>query len=107
VPLDYYSRLTAEAAVPFYVIEGGWPSVGVGGVASSPEEQRRYIEHHARILEAARVQGWFQITFTDLDPAAFPAGIAPFAHLGLVDVNLQAKPALQVWDEQFRRPLQR
>ena len=38
---------------------------------------------------------WFQITFTDLDTGALPAGIAPFASLGLVDTELQAKPALQ------------
>jgi hypothetical protein len=38
--------------------------------------------------------------------SAFPAGILPFANL-VVDVNLQPKPALQAWDEAFRRPLQR
>jgi hypothetical protein len=27
-----------------------------------------------------------------------------FAYLGLVDVNLNPKPALAVWDEAFARP---
>jgi hypothetical protein len=56
------------------------------------------------MLDAARAAAWFQISFTDLDLAAFPAGVAPFASLGLVDVSLQPKPALQAWDAVFARP---
>jgi hypothetical protein len=108
LPLDTYSRLAAEAPLPFIVIEGGWPSVTLPGIVqSSPDEQRRYIERHAQLLDAVRAEGWFQLTFTDLDQAAFPAGILPFAYLGLVDVNFQPKPALTAWDEVFHRPLQR
>ena len=59
------------------------------------------------MLDAAPAQGWFQITFTDLDLQAFPAGVAPFATLGLVDVDLQPKPALQAWDASLARPLRR
>ncbi|HEY8151859.1 MAG TPA: hypothetical protein VIK51_23330, partial [Vicinamibacteria bacterium] len=51
VPLDYYSRLAAGAPLPLYVIEGGWPSASA--LSSSPDEQRRYIERHARILDTA------------------------------------------------------
>lgn len=107
LPLDYYSRVTAEAPLPLLVIEGGWPSVDVAGIASAADEQRRYIERQALMLDAAGAEGWFQITFTDLDLTAFPAGILPFAYLGLVDVNLQSKPALLAWDDTFRRPLRR
>jgi len=102
--LDYYSRLVADAPLPLYLIEGGWPSGSELG--SSPEEQRRYIERQTRILDTARAVAWFQITFTDLDTAAFPSGIAPFASLGLVDVSLQPKLALQAWDAVFARPLE-
>lgn len=107
LPLEYYSQLVAGAPLPLYVIEGGWPSTSALG--SSPEEQRRYIERHARILDTARAEAWFQITFTDLDVEALPFGpnLAPFASLGLVDVNLQPKPALQAWDAAFARPLGR
>jgi hypothetical protein len=87
------------------VIEGGWPSASA--LSSSPDEQRRYIERHARILDTAGAEAWFQLTFTDLDVAAFGAGIVPFASNGLVDVSLQPKPALQPWDAAFARPLQR
>jgi hypothetical protein len=105
LPLDYYSRLAVDAPLPLYVIEGGWPSAAT--LASSAEEQRRYIERQGQILDVAQAQGWFQITFTDLDLQAFPAGVAPFATLGLVDVDLQPKPALQAWDASFARPLRR
>lgn len=104
VPLDYYSRLLTEVSLPLYVIEGGWPSSAA--LASSPDNQRRYIERQSRLLDMAGATAWFQITFTDLDLTAFPAGVAPFASLGLVDVNLQPKPALQAWDAVFARPLQ-
>jgi len=102
LPPDYYSRLVADAPLPLYVIEGGWPSTSAQG--SSPEEQRRYIERQTLLLDTARAAAWFQITFTDLDLTVSPAGVAPFASLGLVDTNLQPKPALQAWDAAFARP---
>ena len=108
LPLDYYT-LTGAPALPLMVIEGGWPSAVGPGFATSPEVQRRYIERHAQILDAARATAWFQITFTDLDLAALappPGSILPlFASLGLVDVNLQPKPSLSAWDAAFARPL--
>jgi hypothetical protein len=109
LPIEYYSRLQEGATpLPMMVIEGGWTSGAVGGIVSSPDKQRRYIERHVRILDAARAAAWFQITFTDLDLSAIevpPGSILPlFAALGLVDVNLAPKPALAVWDEAFRRP---
>jgi hypothetical protein len=103
LPLDYYSRVSAGTALPLYVIEGGWPSTAA--LASSPEEQRRYVEKQVLLLDAAQARGFFQITFTDLDTSAFPPGIGPFASLGLVDTSLQPKPALAAWDAAFARPL--
>ena len=102
IPLDYYSRLVAGAPLPLYVIEGGWPSTSALG--SSPDEQRRYIERQARLLDTAGALAWFQITFTDLDVATLGAGLAPFADLGLVDKSLQPKAALAAWDAVFARP---
>jgi hypothetical protein len=109
VPIEYYTRLQEGATpLPVMVIEGGWTSGSVGGLVSSPDKQRRYIERHARILDAARAAAWFQINFTDLDISGIPVpqgSILPlFAALGMVDVNLAPKPALTVWDETFRRP---
>jgi hypothetical protein len=108
LPLDYYARLVEAPPLPVMVIEGGWTSASLGGIVSSPDKQRRYLERQARILDAARAAGWFQITFTDLDLGAIPlpsGSIVPlFAAIGLVDTGFAPKPALAVWDEVFRRP---
>jgi hypothetical protein len=108
VPLDYYTRLQQGKMiqVPMLVIEGGWPSDSFG-VASSPQKQSRYISRHARVQDQAGTVGWFQITFTDLDEAAYgapPGQLTPFTHLGLVDLNFVPKPALSAWDAIFARP---
>jgi hypothetical protein len=110
IPLDYYSRLTQGLTVrspfPKLVIEGGWPS-DTAGVVSNPQMQSRYIARHAAIQDSARTVAWFQITFTDLDEAAYgfpPGALTPFAFNGLVDVNLAPKPALNTWDAVFARP---
>ena len=111
VPADYYARLSDPAApLPMLVIEGGWTSISLGGIVSSPDKQRRYIERQALLLDTARAAGYFQINFTDLDLASFPqlpqGSIVPlFASIGLVDVNLAPKPALGAWDTIFQRPL--
>jgi hypothetical protein len=108
VPLDYYSRLVEGRPMPAMVTEGGWTSSSLGGIVSSPDAQRRYIVRQMQILDQARAIGVFQLTFTDLDLAALspPAGsVLPlFAYNGLVDANLQPKPALAAWDEAFARP---
>ena len=104
LPGDYYTRLVQGSPLPLLVIEGGWTSHDVGGVVSTPDVQRRYLTRQAGLLDAAAAVGWFQITFTDLDLNVYPAGVAPFAWLGLVDVNLAAKPALAAWDAEFARP---
>lgn len=102
VPLNYYSRLVETAPLRELVLEGGWPSVAAGSVASTPELQSRYIRRQAAILDQAVAAAVFQITFTDLDLSASPppaGSILPlFSHLGLVDSALIPKPALAVWD---------
>ena len=108
VPLDYYSRLAEGRSVPVMVTEGGWTSASLGTVTSSPDAQRRYVVRQMQVLDRARALAVFQLTFTDLELAAItlpPGSILPlFAHLGLVDVGLQPKPALAAWDDAFARP---
>ncbi len=109
IPLDDYTRLQLgkPKQLPMLVIEGGWPSDSVGSIPSDPAKQRRYISRHARIQDRAGTKAWFQITFTDLDEAAYgfpPGQLTPFSKLGLVDVNLDPKPALSAWDVEFSRP---
>lgn len=101
IPDNYYSALTAGAPLPMVVLEGGWPSVPDGILASTPAMQARYIARQSRLLDGVQAAGWFQITFTDLDLAGIPnvpPSLALFAHLGLVDSALGPKPALATWD---------
>ena len=117
VPLDYYARLATDGgpAVPMLVLEGGWTSASVGGagglpaVTSSPQKQARWIHRQMQLADRASLAAVTQITFTDFDIDSYPAppgSILPlFARLGLVDVNLQPKPALAAWDSTFARPL--
>jgi hypothetical protein len=105
IPLDYYARLPNGRNIPMMVVEGGWPSGAAGSITSSTDKQARYIRRQARMLDSARARAVFQLTFTDLDIEALnlpPGSILPlFASLGLVDTELQAKPALAVWDSLF------
>ena len=107
VPLNYYSRLIEGRTIPTMVTEGGWTSISLGGIVSSPEKQRRYISRQMQILDSVKAIAVFQLTFADLDLSANPpppGSILPlFAHLGLVDINLNPKQGLTVWDENFRR----
>ena len=110
IPLDYYSRIGQGTTLPVLVVEGGWPSISVGGVMSSPAEEARYITRQEQLLDSARARGVFQLTFYDLDLRGFPpqppGSILPlFTHLGLADSAMNAKPALAVWDRVLRRPL--
>jgi len=105
VPLDYYSRVLQGSGLPGMVVEGGWTSQTVGGIASTPAKQARYIRRQVQLLDQAQALFVFQLTFTDLDLTGIPPGtISYFAYCGLVDVNLSPKPALAPWDSAFARP---
>ncbi|HMG71246.1 MAG TPA: hypothetical protein VK544_09045 [Gemmatimonadaceae bacterium] len=111
IPLDYYTRVRGSRALPVMVVEGGWPSASAKGFfSSSPEMQARYISRQSELLEAANAIGVFQLSFTDLDLGSFPKPVPVilplFATLGLVDANLNPKPALATWDTVFARRLQ-
>ena len=104
IPSDYYTRLVQGSPLPLMMIEGGWSSTTVSSTVTSPEMQRRYIVKQGQMLDDAGAKAWFQITFTDLDLTYYPAGVAPFAYLGLVDLSFTPKPALAEWDAYFKRP---
>lgn len=104
IPDDYFGRLVQSAPLPVLILEGGWPSVSVAGITSSPALQARYIRRQGELLSTMNAKGLFQITFTDLHPAIIPPGssLALFATLGLVDTALRTKPALATWDSLLR-----
>ena len=108
LPLDYYSRIVQGTTLPVLVVEGGWASVSLDSLVSSPAEQARFIGRQARLSDSAKARGVFQLTFYDLDLSGFPQPpgsiLSLFTHLGLADSALHAKPALAVWDSVFHRP---
>lgn len=111
VPVNYYSRLTEGRTIPVMVTEGGWTSATVDTFVSSEDEQRRYIRRQSRLLDEANAIAVFQLTFTDLDMNSFPPQppgsiLYLFARLGLVDMDLNPKPALSAWDAIFARTLE-
>lgn len=110
LPLDYYSRIAQGTPWPVLVVEGGWASVSLDSLVSSPAEQARFFQRQELLLDSARAKGVFQLTFYDLDISSTPqppGSILPlFTHLGLADSATHAKPALAVWDSTLRRPFQ-
>jgi hypothetical protein len=99
MPLNYYSQLRAGHSVPLFVSEGGWSSSPVYGGSAA---QAGYIDREGQLLAQANAIGWFQLTYTDLDLSGWgsvdSAGLVAFAHIGVVDTNFVAKPALSAWD---------
>ncbi len=109
IPDDYYVRLVQGHSIPVFVSEGGWSSMTVGAYTENPKKQKDYIARHEQLLDNVKAIGVFQLTFTDIDTTALPAGtpasLNMFAGMGLVDINFQAKPALSAWDQTFKRSL--
>jgi len=106
IPDDYYTRILNGRALPAMVAEGGWSSVAVGGIASSPELQARYITRHADLLDTVAAAAVAQTLFADIDIATVPnppANLPLFIAIGLVDKDFGAKPALVAWDALFAR----
>jgi hypothetical protein len=122
IPLNYYSQLAAGHelaaghALPVFVAEGGWSSTSLRNpangqiIASNLAQQAAYIDRQGQLLAGVNGIGLFQLTYTDLDLAAWPAtdsaGLYPFAYLGVVDSNFAAKPALAAWDSLRQVPLE-
>ncbi len=112
LPYNYYSRLVEGKKLRVFVSEGGWTSGSVTtptvSFTSTPQMQEQYIRHHRFLLDHAKSIAWFQLTFTDIDisgiPTPVPENLGYFIYLGMVDTGLQAKPALQAWDDAFNLP---
>lgn len=109
IPLDYYSKLVEGKTIPVFVSEGGWSSQKVPAYAETPQKQADYIARQSQLLDKVKAEAVFQLVFTDLDltslPSGTPSNINLFAYLGLVDKDMQSKPALAIWDGIFKRQL--
>lgn len=113
LPVNYYSRLVEGRTMPVFVSEGGWTSASVSTptvtFTSSPQIQADYIRRQKQLLDEVRAMAWFQLPFTDIDistvPPPVPENLQYFISIGMVDINLQPKPALAAWDELFKLTL--
>lgn len=113
LPPNYYSKLMEGKPMPVFVSEGGWSSGSVATptvtFTSSLKLQEQYIRRHKVLLDEVRAIAYFQLPFTDIDiasvPPPLPDNLGYFIYIGMVDVNLQAKPAMKAWDELFILPL--
>jgi hypothetical protein len=107
IPSDYYYTLVAHKSLPVFVSEGGWASASVDNIVSSTDKQSSYIKQQAVLLDSAKAIAVFQLVFTDIDLSSlgsnYPQNLYLFASLGLVDINLDPKPALESWDEVYKR----
>lgn len=107
MPLDYYSRPATDLGKGVMIVEGGWASVPYGGTSATPEQQARFLRHQAALLDAAHAVALFDLTYADLALSTWPlppsGSLVPFAHLGVVDSALTAKPARAVWDSLYAR----
>jgi hypothetical protein len=65
----------------------------------------------ALLLDGIDAKAWVFLLYADLDldsydlPPDREAGFANFSRMGIVDVELDPKPAAAVWDSVFARPL--
>lgn len=109
IPDDYFSRLTQGRNLPVMVVEGGWTSATVAKLRSSPQVQARYVARLAQLADGVRARAVIQLLFADLDldsfPKPLPAILPLFTRIGIVDPDFRPKPALEVWDRLYRRPL--
>jgi hypothetical protein len=114
IPSNYYSRLIQTKPLPVFISEGGWTSHNIPNFAgvtitSNPSIQAAYIDRQGELLSSVEGIGLFQLTVTDIDLSAWPAQYAQslqyFAYLGVLDSNLQPKPAWSSWDSVYQKPL--
>lgn len=113
MPDDWYTRPLGGRAMPTIITEGGWSSVGVpqslapNAVPSSAEKQARWVSRQVELADHLRPRYLFQLLYADIDLAAWKLQgdprLVPFAHLGLTDATLAAKPARAAWDSSYAR----
>jgi hypothetical protein len=110
IPDDYYDRFAEESGKPLIHVEGGWSSKRTAwmtpGREASPEVQARYFTKLFELLDRVEAELLVMLIFSDLDLSQPGWGLEPgqitslenFASMGILDVNLQPKPAFTAWE---------
>lgn len=111
IPDDHYEIFARETNLPLIFVEGGWSSGNGPLGGGTPEEQADWVRRMAELLNGIEARLWLSLTFTDIDipslglPPDRAAGLSNFATMGIVDTELDPKPAFAAWREVFARPV--
>ena len=113
IPANYYQRFADAGGKPLLMAEGGWSSAG--GPNFTPQKESAYYARMFDLLDGVHAELVILLLFNDLNladpswglPADRQATLQNFANMGIVDTSGAPKPAYAVWQERFKRPLQR
>jgi hypothetical protein len=112
IPDNYFSRFREVTDLPLILVEGGWSSENVGGLQGTSEvEQAEFFRRFEELMDGVDSPLWVFLIYADFDVASFglppdrEATLSLFSFMGIVDSELRPKPAFDVWDEIFARPL--
>ncbi|MFO1265953.1 MAG: hypothetical protein U1F67_03650 [Rubrivivax sp.] len=101
-----HAACSGARRLPVMVMEGGWPSVGVG-IDRLLQKQVRYVTRQAQLVDAAGAtrRGCTCCSPTSTWPRC-RSRCRPtcLATIGLADSNFTPKPALAAWDNLPARP---
>ncbi len=110
IPDDYFTPFDDATDLPLLMVEGGWSSATVPWATGTPQQQVDFLKRYETLLDGIDARAWVMLTFTDLDidalglPPDRAQGLSNFAHMGLLDSNLNRKPAYAEWARIFARP---
>lgn len=112
VPANYFAVFDAATDLPLIFVEGGWNSADTQLTSGTPQEQVDFMSRYEGLLDGVNAELWVMLTFTDLDipslglPPDRAATLSNFAFMGILDADLNRKPAYAEWERIFNRPLQ-
>ena len=110
IPDEYFSRFRESTDLPLALVEGGWASEDSDVFEADPEEQVAFFRRMEELLDGVDAELWAFLLYADLDvpslglPAERAEALARFSRMGVVDTQLEPKPAHAAWVEIFERP---
>jgi hypothetical protein len=110
MPDDYFGPFRDATGVPLLLVEGGWSSARTQLLDGTPQEQAEFFTRFETYLDAVDAELFVLLNFTDIDVPSLgldpdrAAGLSNFAHMGIMDVDLNRKPAYAEWTRIFSRP---
>lgn len=104
IPADYFTKLLEGKNLSILVTESGWPSK-FGLITTSPVIESCWIRKLALLADSVNARFIGNVLSSDFEkwiPIPNPV-IEQFSSQGLLDADLNPKPALTEWDAIFER----